>query len=292
MNWKDKVFPALKIIASLWIISSLAAMFFSMEGDIGSGNVAVIPIHGFITVSEGSSFTSGIISSDTVIEHLDNAASNPNIKAIILDINSPGGSGVAADEISQKIKSIDKATVAVIREIGASAAYWIAASTDYSFSNRISLVGSIGVIGSYLDFSDFIKEYNVTYQRFVSGELKDMLSPFREPTKEEKEIFQKILDDLHMIFVEEVAQNRNMSIEEVEKLATGEIFIGTQAEKLNLVDYVGTKQDAVEFIEKKLNISAQLVEYKKKKGLSELLSEFKPEIGKFINPIPNNFMIR
>ncbi len=282
---KKKIWPALKILFTLWIISSVVSMFFnSNTGVIVNGNVAVIPIHGIITVSKTSGFTTTGVTSQGVITNLEKAYSNPGIKAVILDINSPGGSGVAADEISQVIKLSNKTTIAVIRDVGASAAYWIASSTDYIYSNRLSLVGSIGVIGSYLDFSDFITEYNITYQRYVSGEYKDMGSMFKKPTEKERELWQDLIDQMRDMFVEEVALNRNIPVKNVDMLSDGRLFLGVDAKKLNLVDELGTKKDALFFIANTYNITVQPVEFKEKKSFSDYLSEFKT--GKFINSDP------
>ncbi len=297
LTLKQKLFSSLKIIGILWLISSIAAMFFAVDTDfVAGGNVAVIPIYGVITTTQESGFSSGMITSDSIIESLDKADTNPAIKAILLDINSPGGSGVAADEVGQKIKSLNKTTVSVIRDVGASAAYWIASATDYIFANKLSFTGSIGATGSYLEFSRFLEQYNISYQRFVSGELKDMGSAFKEPSANERRIYQKIIDDAKDIFVEEVALNRNLSIEEVNEMATGQVYLGREALELKLIDELGTKQDALLYIEANLNITAKTVEFKQKKSFSDLLSDFKssltPKIGKFINPTPlNNFQI-
>jgi len=279
---KKKIIQALKIIGIIWLLSIIISSMFSYS-NFDSGNIAVIPIYGEITTIGSKGFTVGA-SAEKIIADLDEAYNNPNIEAIILDINSPGGSGVAADEISQKIKGSEKLTVAVIRDYGTSAAYWIASSSDHVYANRLSLTGSIGVIGSFLDFSGFIQEYNITYQRYVSGELKDMGSAFKQPSTKEKEIYQKLIDDMQNIFIEEVAMNRNLTISEVEKMATGQIYLGIEAKELGLVDELGTKEDAVEYIETQLNITSDLVRYEEKINFMDLLSMKTGEMGKFINP--------
>jgi protease IV len=292
---KNKIFPVIKILALLCLISYGISMFFGFDTEIVSGNVAVIPIHGEITVLEQGGFSSNTASSEAIVASLEKAGSNPNIKAILLDIDSPGGSGVAADEIGQKLKSINKTKVAVVREIGTSAAYWIASCTDHIFANRLSMTGSIGVIGSYLDFSGLLNEYNVTYQRYVSGELKDMGSPFKEPSEQERKAMQSLIDKMKIFFVEEVALNRNMTIEKVNALATGEVFLGSEAVKLGLIDSLGTKEDALNYLETKLNTTVYLVEYKQKKSFSDLLAGFSSmnsrEIGKFIYPFSNKLQL-
>ncbi|MEM2138608.1 MAG: signal peptide peptidase SppA [Candidatus Woesearchaeota archaeon] len=284
------------------ILKSLAMIFFVILGisflmpffetDINYGkNIAIIPMYGVISVSEGDMFSSDVISSDAVIKKIEKAENNKEIKAIIFDINSPGGSPVATDEISQKIKSLKQkniTTISVIREYGASGAYWIASSTDYIFANRMSLVGSIGVIGSYLDFSGLLNRYNITYQRYVSGNLKDMGSPFKQASEEEKIVFQKMINDLNEIFINEVSENRNLSVDYVRELATGQVYLGIEAKELGLIDEIGSKQDAIKLIEKKTNISANIIEYKESKSIFDnflnAISNIK--IGTFINQMP------
>ncbi len=292
INVRKKIFNSLKILAILFFSSVLVASFFSLDIESISGNVAVVPIQGYLTTTESGGF-SEIMSSDDIIEQLEKADTSSRVKAIVLDINSPGGSGVAADEISQKIKSIEKPTVAVIRDVGASAAYWIASSSDYVFANRLSITGSIGVIGSYLEFAEFIDEYNVTYRRYVSGDLKDMGSPFKEPSEEEQEVYQEIIDRMEGIFIDEVALNRNISREKVEEMATGQIYLGIEAKELNLVDELGTKEDAYAYLEKNLNMTIEPSEFKKKTSFSDLLTGFTSiKIGKFINPVIPKLQLR
>ncbi|MEM3374063.1 MAG: signal peptide peptidase SppA [Candidatus Woesearchaeota archaeon] len=289
---KENILLVLKISSIIFLFIIILSYIFPYLTDLPQTtygkNVAIIPIHGTISVSEGDMFSSGVVSSESVISKLDKVLKNKEIKAVIFDINSPGGSPVPTDEISQKIKELKKyniTTIALIREYGASGAYWIASSCDYIFANRMSLVGSIGVIGSYLDFSGLLQRYNITYQRYVSGELKDMGSPFKPASEEEKKVFQKLIDDLNEIFIEEVSLNRNLSIEDVRKLATGQVYLGIEAKKLKLIDEIGTKQDAINFIEKNLNINANVIEYKDTKSIFDSLLASKSKLGNFIYPI-------
>ncbi|MEM4268072.1 MAG: signal peptide peptidase SppA [Candidatus Woesearchaeota archaeon] len=236
--------------------------------------MAVIPINGVITAEKGSSFFGDEASSSTeIIKMINQADKNPAIKAIIFEINSPGGSAVASDEVSQRIKKLNKTNVAYIREIGTSGAYWIASSTDRVFANRMSITGSIGVIGSYLEFSGLFRRYNVTYERLVSGEYKDIGSPYKEMTEKEREIYQKNLDIIRNYFVEEVANNRGIPKKEVDKIANGLFYLGVQAKELGLIDDFGGREEAVKYVEEKLGIKASVIEYKKREGFWATLTE-------------------
>ena len=115
-----------------------------------------------------------------------------------------------------------------------------------------------------------MEKYGVGYERLTAGKYKDMGIPFRKLTTEEKEIFQSELDAIHSYFIEEVANNRKLDPLKVRELATGQIYIGNEAQKLGLVDELGSKEQAVNYIEQQLNITASLVEYKQPRGLLDL----------------------
>ena len=263
----EKIKKVLIILSVLFILSWISSKFITPNASVGTGNVAVIPITGVISVDTSERF-----SSSTIFQYIKDANENPFVKVIVLDINSPGGSGVAADEIGQAIKESEKPTIAVIREVGASAAYWIASASDEIFANRLSFVGSIGVIGSYLDFSGLIENHNVSYNRIVSGKYKDLGSPFKEATDEDIEVLQKLIEEAEDIFVAEVAANRNLSYEYVDNLSTGAVFLSEEAYELKLIDHVGSKQDVMEHIEATYNITPEIVTYEKDTSLSEFFS--------------------
>ncbi|MBI2129310.1 signal peptide peptidase SppA [Candidatus Woesearchaeota archaeon] len=267
------------VIVVLAILGFFSLMFAGIaallsSAPVESGNAAVIPIKGIIMADESyGSFGSIVASSTKVIENIDKADKNPNVKAIIFDINSPGGSAVASDEIAARIKKLSKPTVAVIREEGASGAYWVASAADYIIANRMSITGSIGVLGSYLDISGFLNRHNVTYQRLVSGSEKDIGSPLKNLTAEERGIMQEKLDKIHRIFIDEVAQNRLLTNEEASEISTGVFFLGMEALDLGLVDELGDMESAKQYLANTLNITISAFGYKEKKSFIDLLSE-------------------
>jgi len=274
-----------KILKTTWKaisigISTLLLLFFGllfvnvfssfMPESLEIGNVAVIPIEGMIS-TESESWTQGIKSAD-IVEQIEKADKNDDIKAILLMINSPGGTPVATDEIAQALKDANKITIAVIRETGASGAYWIATATDKIFANRMSITGSIGVTASRLEYWGILKDYNVTYRKLTAGRLKDAGTPFREMTLEEQQLFQTLLNDLDDEFIKAVAENRNLSEQKVRELATGFVYLGSQAKELGLIDELGGKKEALKYLEQTLNITAEPVEYGETKGFFEKLS--------------------
>ncbi len=273
-RWGQAVKIILGLIILSFVLSVIVSMFIEDDFDGLDGNVAVIEITGTILAEEDMDFLfEDVTSSDDIRKLIRKADRDDGIKAIVFKINSPGGSAVASEEIAREIQKTNKTTVAWIREVGASGAYWIASSADHVIANRMSITGSIGVIASYLGFSGFIAEHNVTYERLVSGNLKDIGSPFREMTQEERVLFQKSLDSIHNYFVEEVAKNRNLKKKDVEKIATGQFFIGAEAKELGLVDELGGREEAIAYLEEKIGEEADFVSYETEKGFFESLGK-------------------
>jgi protease IV len=263
------------LMVLLFIVGVIALIFSAGSADekTGIGNVAVIPIEGVImTGSSGGIFAEQNAQSTDIVKMISDADSDPKIKAIIVEINSPGGSPVASDEIVRALKETNKTTVAWIREVGASGAYWAASACDVIVADRMSVVGSIGVIGSYLDFSGLMDRYNVSYERLVAGDYKDIGTPYRKLTDDERGMLQEQLDAMHEIFIIDVSENRNMSVDRVQKLATGMFYIGAEGKRLGLVDILGGQAEAVRYIEDTTGITAELVYYHKKLSFLEMLS--------------------
>jgi len=252
-------------------IAGIVSLFVETEEPI-TGNVALIPIQGVIMTTGDSFYGQDIASSDKIVKNIKKADESKNIKAIILEINSGGGTAVASEEVVNAIKKTNKTTVAYIREIGASGAYWIASSTDNIFASRMSITGSVGVIGSYLEFSGLLDRYNITYQRMVAGKYKDLGSPLKDITNEEESILQKQLDLIHDYFLQDVIESRGLKEDQIRKVSTAQIFLGVEAKDLNLIDDFGGKEEATSYIEEKINISADLKEFRESKSFLDVLS--------------------
>src|SRR3989338_3973037 len=185
-RWGYAILVLVLLLVTGFIAVGIISMFSGVDVESLEGNVAMIKIEGIIlgTDNSGVIFDDSVYSLD-IVDLIEEADENPRIRAIIFQINSPGGSAVASEEIANAVRKTNKTTVAWIRESGASGAYWIASSTDYIVANRVSITGSIGVFGSYLDFSGLMADHNITYRRLVAGKYKDLGSPLREMTEEE-----------------------------------------------------------------------------------------------------------
>lgn len=264
------------LLVALFIAASISASMLSLSGDdlISYGNVALIKVDGVIMAESGQSpLGMETISSDKLIGYLEDAEENPGVKAILVQINSPGGSAVASKEVADAVKRSEKPTYAVIREIGASGGYWIASACDMIIANELSVTGSIGVISSYLEFSKLFDKYGITYERLVAGKYKDMGSPFRNISAGEKMILQSKIDKIYDVFVAEVAENRNMTYDRVNQLAEGMFYIGIEAKSLGLVDELGDMQYAEDFIKEQLNLTeVTYAEYREPVGFFEALA--------------------
>ena len=268
-----------KITKTLWVAFVFLGVTVAAAYIVGSifsgatGNVALIRIKG--SISPSSSLFSETASSDNIVDYIKDAAQHPNVKALLIEINSPGGAVVATKEIVTALKSVEKPTVCWLRDTAASGAYWIASACDVIVADEFTITGSIGVTGSYLEFSGLFEKYGINYVRLVSGEDKDAGTAFREPTKAELDSIKQIIHEMHNAFVEDVAINRGLSVEQVSLISGGSMFTGQYAKELGLVDVLGGKDDALEIIREKTNISEiELLEYKRELGISELVSGF------------------
>ncbi len=271
---KKKLAWIIAIIVIAWLVIFSISSIFSDKKVISKNKIAVIPVIGEITTSGSSGFPleSGGASSTTLVKNLERAEMDESIKAIILEINSPGGTVVASEEVANKIKSIEKPVIAWIREIGTSGAYWIASSSDRIIADPLSITGSIGVIGSYLEFSKLMEKYGIGYEQLTTGKYKDIASPFRELSQEEKNLMAQKLNIIHEAFVDEVAINRKLPRENVASISTGLFYIGKEAKELGLVDELGGRELAINAAKRLAGIEdAELVRYEEKRSIFDLL---------------------
>ncbi|MBU1993030.1 S49 family peptidase, partial [Patescibacteria group bacterium] len=205
------------------------------ENSLDTCNVLNIKLHGDLyTYTTGENLDE--VASQDIISAIENADSDPNIKAIILEIDSVGGTPVAAEEVASALKRAQKPTVALIREYGTSAAYLAATGADMIFASAMSDVGSIGITMSYLDYSKQNQQEGITYNQLISGKFKDIGNPDKPLAAEEKELFMRDVKILNDNFIKIVAENRNLDVEEVRKLADGSSVLGEMALEKGLID--------------------------------------------------------
>ena len=264
----------------VWVIILLVLIVLSVIGYMmpkHSGNIALIKVEGVITTQGMNSIFFDAPSSSSIVEKIQSAEEDRRIKAILLEINSPGGSPVGSKEIVDAILKAEKPVIAYVRDVGASGGYWIASVADTVLASELSLVGSVGVNGAYLEFSGFLEEYNISYVPLTSGRYKDIKSPFKGLEKEEEDRLREKLDLMHEYFLESVKKNRELTDEQIIEVKEADIYLGLQAKKLGLIDDFGGRDEAISLIEERLDIVGEVEVFEDEIGLLNLLSKILAE---------------
>jgi len=277
---------ALTVIALIgigFIALSLLGNFLSEGGWIGGDKVAVIRIEGII------------LDSRETIEELRHYRDNPSVKAIVLRIDSPGGAVVPSQEIFAEVrKTRAEGKMKVVTSMGnvaASGGYYIAAATDRIVANPGTLTGSIGVIMELANVKGLLEKVGVQSVVIKSGRHKDMASPFRTMTPEDRALLQTVLDDVHAQFIDAVATGRALQPEQVRTLADGRIFTGKQAQTVNLVDELGDLHDAIQLAARLVGISGEprVIETHKRFSWRDLLQGLSGSIAPLV---PSNISLK
>lgn len=246
-------------------------------GGSARGSVGVIPIEGVI--SDGSSaggLLGAVAGARTIAEQIRQAGEDSTVKAVVLRLNSPGGSAAASQEIAravERLRETGKPVVASMGDTAASGAYWVAAAADQIVANPATITGSIGVIIQVQNLRELYDKLGIESEVIKSGPHKDMGSGARPLSPEEKDIFQGMVDDIYDQFVEAVAAGRGLPRPEVAALADGRVFTGRQARDLGLVDELGDYREA-------LSVAASLA------GLPD-----PPPVKTFTRPSPWSFIL-
>ena len=231
-------FPVVLGVVYLLFFLSSTGFRWGPFGDV----VGVVRIEGPIASNERAS-------AESIVPLLEKAFANPNVKAVVLSIDSPGGAPVESERIYTAIGSLKrkhpKPVVAVINNIGASAAFLIALHADKIVAGKYSLVGSIGAIMAPWQLDRAIAKFDVTQRVYASGRLKAFLNPFTPVSPEVDMKAQKLVDQLGTFFLEEVKARRGTRLKQGIDVATGEVWPGPEAKDLGLVDSVGTLDEYV-----------------------------------------------
>jgi protease IV len=218
-----------------------------------------------------------ILDSRETIEELHRFTDKPSIKAVVLRIDSPGGGVVPSQEIHREVLKARKdgrlKVVASMGNLAASGGYYIAVATDKIVANPGTLTGSIGVIMELANVQGLLEKVGVQSVIIKSGRYKDLASPLRAMSEEDRALLQRLLDDVHDQFIQAVAAGRALNVEEVRPLADGRIFTGRQARTAKLVDELGDLQDAIKLAARLVGIEGEprVVEPRKRFWLRDLL---------------------
>ena len=207
--------------------------------------VTYIPNH----AENDSLFNYDSVSSENIMGAIKDANANPNIKAIVIEVDSGGGSPTAGDEIANAVKNSEKPVVAFVREVGASSAYWAISSADKIFASKNSNVGSIGVTSSYLSNVSKNAKDGYTYEQISVGKYKDSGSPDKPLTQEERDLFMRDNLIVYQNFIEAVSKNRNIPIGKVKSFSDGATVLGVKAKELDLIDTIGGISEVEQYLE-------------------------------------------
>lgn len=247
---------------------SLLFVFFQKNMPMGE-RVALIRVEG------------PIFDSKDTIDELKGHLKDPSIKAIILRIDSPGGAVAPSQEIYEEVrKAVTKKKIVVsMGSVAASGGYYIASPATRIVANPGTLTGSIGVIMEIPNFAGLMNKLGIKSEVVKSGRHKDIASVFRGIKKEDREILQNVLDNVHDQFILAVAEGRKMLLEDVRKIADGRIFTGEQALKVGLIDEIGNLEDAVKVAGKLSGIKGEpeVVSKKERFSFTDLLKGSMPK---------------
>ena len=246
----------------------------------GHSRIAVVYAEGEIVDGEGDS---GDVGGSKFSRELRKLRQDDDVKAIVLRVNSPGGSASAAETIQREVRLAKKVKPVVVSmgAYAASGGYWIAADSDRIFAEPTTVTGSIGVFGVQFDVKKLANDFGVTFDSVKTGKFADAITISRPKTDEELAVFQRMVDWIYGEFVRKVTEGRKLKREFVEEIAQGRVWSGSEAKQLGLVDELGGLDAAVAFAAEKakLGTNYRLVEFPRQKELLEAVQEF---LGKIV----------
>jgi len=250
------------VMLGIAVILVLCTMSFACT--MGGNKVAVISLSGPIqSESSGFLFGGSVISPQLVRSQLERAKNDIAVKAIVLQVESPGGSVAASQEILNELERVEKPIVVSFGDLAASGGYYISAKADKIVALPGTLTGSIGVISEVPNLEGLFQKLGIKMEVFTAGKHKDMYAGVRELTPEEKVIMQEITDQIYDQFVQVVVEGRGLSEDKVRELATGQLYTGVQAKELGLVDELGGLNEAIDLAASLAGIDKPKVEYYK-----------------------------
>ena len=251
------------------ILFALVAVLFGLKiaGNVARSlfpdyDVAEVAVRGPITRDGGGGplpSSPRSTPADAIVEQIDRANDDGNVRALLLKLNTPGGEVVPSDDIRLAAERFDGPTVAYTTDVCASGGYWIASGCDELWAREGSIVGSIGVIGSRVNASDLAEKVGLSYERFAAGEYKDAGTPLKELEEDEREYLQGLIDDYYETFVDRVSDGRDLDAEFVRD-TEARIYLGEEAHELGLVDELGTRRELEEAVADRLERDAVSVE--------------------------------
>lgn len=240
--------------------------------------IAVIYAEGTINYFDDSKKISDIITPERIQKELKIAEKNPDIKGVVIRINSPGGSALASDIIYNSIKSMTKPVYISMGGVAASGGYYMAAAGDKIYADKETLTGSIGVITMIPNTAELMKKLEINYSSLSKGKYADMGSPVREMTEDEKDKIRASSLKVYEEFVSRVAEGRNMTRDAVLKAAEGRVWLGEEAKRIGLVDEIGGIEKAVSDLAEMLSLKDyETLESLKEEKIESVIKNYLPK---------------
>lgn len=244
-------------------------------GSLGRGRIALVYAEGEIVDGEGEVDEIG---STRFSRELRKLRQDPNVKAVVLRVNSPGGSASASEVIQREMRLIKKVKPVVISmgSYAASGGYWISTYGDRIFAEPTTITGSIGVFGMQFDLKKLANDFGVTFDAVKTGKFADALTISRPKTPEELAVLQRMVDWIYAEFIAKVAEGRKLTPDAVEAIAQGRVWSGAEAVKIGLVDELGGLDAAIAHAAERAGIAGnyRLTEYPRQKELIEVIQEY------------------
>jgi protease-4 len=265
------------VILGIGILLVIGVVFFVLVYSLGQfrGDSGTFNLQGKVGVVQ----IEGVIGDITdVIDQIDEFSRDDSVKAVVLRIDSPGGGVAPSQEICRAVQELrkHKRVVASMGSVAASGGYLIAAAAEKIVANQGTLTGSISAVMHFADVEQILKKIGVRSSVVKSGKFKDIGSPAREMTPEERQLLQGIVDDIYDQLVTAISESRKLPLDKIKELADGRIFSGRQAYHLKLVDELGGLQDAVAVAAKLAGMEGKpevVYAVRKKTGLWKYLME-------------------
>ncbi|BCU12582.1 MULTISPECIES: signal peptide peptidase SppA [Microcystis] len=267
------------------------ASYLDDEGGDSSDQIAIVYAEGTIVEGQGDR---GEIGGDKLAKELRKLQGKEQVKAVVLRINSPGGSATASEVILREIKRLDakKPVIISMGDVAASGGYWIAMGGQIIFANNDTITGSIGVFGLLLNIQKIANNNGIDWDTVKTGQLADLSTITRPKNPQELEIYQAAVNRFYDLFIETVAKGRKLSPDKVRTVAQGRVWTGKDAVKIGLVDQIGGLEAAVQYAAKtaKLGDDWSLKEYPRSQSwqeelLSNLLQTYLPPLTKNNHPL-------
>lgn len=288
------------VIAVSIIQSNRGKVSVEEEVTIGKGNnISLIELEG--TIAGSSSLMGDGIISPQEVDSLLNEAKKDSSSALIISINSPGGSVEPTQEIYNSIERFKeksgKKVYVWMKEVAASGGYYLSCGADKIVAMPTTLTGSIGVIMNLVNSEELLKKIGVSLYTIKSGKYKDMGSISRPLTNEERAIFQNIIDESYNQFLKVVSEGRNIPLDQLKNLAQGQVFTGIKAKEVGLIDEIGDLEDTIALVKKDLNLKGEpkIITHKRRVSFFSLLENVIPytqlDLLKSLKPLTIEYLM-